>query len=81
MPEWGQYRRFEFKRGDRDFLRQAGIQPCLIYDPSPEPLRKERRARFTEKDAEWLKACGISWERNPAVQLALNFCGRQNTME
>ena len=79
MPEREHCPLFEFKRNDRGFLRIIGIRLCVIRDPRPEPLpeplRKERRARFTETDAEWLKACGISWNKEPAVQLPLDFSG------
>ena len=85
----------DLMRSDSEFLRKMGIKPCLIDDPCPEPLpeefirlcdmthvrAKERRVRLTEKDTNWLKACGVAWEREPAVQLPLDFCGRQETVK
>ncbi len=70
-------------RSDSVFLRSAGIEPCVIDDPcpGPPPLPRERQARLTERDAEWLRACGIGWEQRPAVQLSLDFCGRQKTVQ
>jgi hypothetical protein len=85
----------DLMRSDSRFLRKMGIKPCVIDDPAPEPLpeefirlcdmthvrAKERRVRLTEKDTNWLKACGVAWEREPAVQLPLDFCGRQETVK
>lgn len=85
VPERRQYRRFEFKRSDCGFLRQVGIKPCLIDDALagllPNPMRKERSIRPTEKDAEWLRECGVAWNREPAVQLPLGFCGHQEAVQ
>ncbi len=85
MSEREQYLLFESKRGDCEFLREAGIKPCVIYDPCPEPLpellRKERRARLTETDTLWLRECGAAWEREPEVQLSLNFCNSGKTVQ
>ena len=77
-------------RSDSAFLRAVGIKPCLLHDPCPEPPPEEivrlcemthvrardPRARLTEKDARWLKACGVAWEPEPAIQLPLEFCER-----
>ncbi len=72
-------------RSDSEFLRKMGMKPCVIDAPSPEPplipLPKERRARLTEKDAEWLKVCGVAWEPEPRFQLPLDFCGRQEAVQ
>ena len=53
-------------RGDSAFLRSAGIEP---------------RVRLTEKDARWLRACGVAWEPEPAVQLPLDFCGNHDDVQ
>jgi len=60
-------------------LRSTGIEPCMIDGscPDPPPQHRERQARLTKGDIEWLKACGIAWEHRPAAQLSLDFCGRQ----
>jgi hypothetical protein len=66
-------------RSDSAFLKSVGIEPCVIDDPCPEPLPlpypEKPRVRLTEKDAQWLRACGVAWEPEPAVQLLLDFCG------
>jgi hypothetical protein len=71
-------------RRDSVFLRKMGIKPCVIDDPCPEPLPlsfpEEPHARLTEKDATWLKGCGVAWEREPAFQRPLDFCGRQEAV-
>ncbi len=70
-------------RSDSEFLRKMGIRPCLIDDPCPQPLPpfpEEPYARLTEKDAAWLKACGVAWEPEPASQLPLDFCGNQEAV-
>jgi hypothetical protein len=71
-------------RSDSEFLRKMGIKPCLIDDPCPQPLPpsfpEEPHARLTEKDAAWLKACGVAWEPEPAFQLPLDFCGNQEAV-
>ncbi len=73
-------------RSDSAFLRAVGIKPCLLDDPCPEPPPEELvrlwetthvrardlRVRITEKDARWLKACGVAWEPEPAIQLPWN---------
>ena len=81
--EWKQYRLFEFNRSDRDFLSKAGIKPCVIrcFRPRPPLLMKEQPHRITEDDTKWLKQCGVTWERKRAVQLSLDFCDRQETMQ
>ncbi len=68
-------------RSDSVFLRSAGIEPCVIDFPcpGPPPLHRERQARLTGKDIDWLRECGVAWEQRPAVQLPLDFCGcREN---
>ena len=85
MPEPEQYRLFEFNRSDVNFLREVGIRPCVIRCRRPRPLPPPSPAlapaRLTGKDAEWLRACGIGWEQRLAVQLSLDFCGRQETVQ
>ena len=72
-------------RGDSAFLRSAGIEPCVIDGPCPEPLPlrfpEEPRVRLTEKDARWLRACGVAWEPEPALQLPLDFCGSHEAVQ
>ena len=70
-------------RCDSAFLRSAGIEPCMIDGPCPRPprLHRERRARLTKGDVDWLKECGVAWEPEPAVQLSLGFCGRQEAVQ
>ena len=72
-------------RSNSAFLKSVGIEPCVIGDPCPEPLPlrfpEEPRVRLTEKDARWLRACGVAWEPEPAVQLPLNFCGSQEAVQ
>ena len=72
-------------RSDSEFLRRMGIEPCAIGDPCPEPpplpYPEKPCVRVNEKDARWLKACGIAWEQRPAVQLSLDFCGRQEAVQ
>ena len=77
-------------RRDSAFLRSVGIKPCQLHDPCPErpPERfirfcemthvraRDLRVRLTEKDAQWLKVCGVAWEPEPAIQLPLDFSGR-----
>jgi hypothetical protein len=44
-------------------------------------LTKEHTPRISEEDTKWLKECGVMWEREPTVQLSLDFCGRQVTVK
>lgn len=85
MPEPEQYRLFEFKGSDRDFLRNAGIKRCVIRCFRPRPpavaLVKEHPPRITEEDTKWLRECGVLWEQKQAVQLPLDFCDRQETVQ
>jgi len=85
VTEPEQLRLFDIKRGDVSFLKEVGIKPCVIRArrsrPLQVPVRKERHIRFTGKDAEWLRECGVAWEQKPAVQLPLDFCGRQETVQ
>jgi hypothetical protein len=57
----------------------------VIDGPCPEALPKEficlcemthvrAKERLTKADHKWLKACGVAWEREPAVQFSLDFC-------
>ncbi|MBZ5669549.1 MAG: hypothetical protein LAO04_07465 [Acidobacteriia bacterium] len=79
-------------RRDSVFLRKMGIKPCVIDDPCPEPPPEEfirlcemthvrAKERLTKADHKWLKAMAVAWEREPAVQLPLDFCGHQETVQ
>jgi hypothetical protein len=85
VPERRQYQLFEFTPSDRDFLRKVGIKPCVIRCRRPPPLLPSfpaiAPARLTGKDIEWLRGCGVAWEQRPAVQLSLDFCGRQEAVQ
>jgi len=85
VPEPEQCRLFEFNQGDVSFLRKVGIKPCVIRCRRPRPLLPSfpaiAPARLTGKDIVWLKECGVAWEQRPAVQLSLDFCGRQETVQ
>ena len=82
MPEPDQHWLFDFNRSDRDFLRNAGIKPCVIRCFHPRlpavALIMEHPPGITGKDIEWLRECGVAWERKPAVQLPLDFSGCRN---
>jgi hypothetical protein len=69
----------EVVRSDLAFLRSLGIEPCLLYEPSPVPSihAAEPRVRLTEADQKRLKAWGVAWDPEPALQLCLEFCGDQ----
>ena len=84
----------ELIRSDSAFLKSLGIEGCVIDDPCPEPPLEEVirlcemthvlvKERLTKADHEWLKAMAVAWERErePAVQLSLDFCGRQETVQ
>jgi len=79
MPEREQFWLFEVRQTDCEFLRQAGVKPSVIDDPRPRPLPQpchgEPHVRLTGMDAAWLKACGVAWKREPAVQLPLDLSG------
>jgi hypothetical protein len=83
VPE--QCRLFEFNQGDVSFLRKVGIRPCVIRYRRPRPLLPSfpaiAPARLTGKDIGWLRECGVAWEQRPAVQLSLDFCGRQEAVQ
>lgn len=85
MPEPEQLGLFEFKPSDRDFLSGAGIKPCVIRCFRPRShavaLIREHPPGITGTDLQWLKECGVVWERKPAVQLSLDFCDRQETVQ
>jgi len=85
MPDRELFWLYEVRQGDREFLRQAGVKPCLIDDPYPrslrQPLHGEPHVRLTKQDANLLKACGVRWEPEPMVQLPLDFCGRQDVVQ
>ncbi len=56
--------------GDGQFLREMGIEPCLLDDPFPRPLPPRLPPgplipSLTEKDARWLLNLGVMWEREP----------------
>lgn len=77
VPQQGQCRLFEFNRGDGGFLRKVGIKPGVIRCRRPRPLPPgvpaRAPARLTGKGIEWLRVCCVAWEREPAVQLPLDF--------
>lgn len=85
MPERELFWLFEVRQKDGEFLRQAGVTPCLIDDPCPRSLPQsingEPHVRLTKQDANLLKACGVRWEPEPMVQLPLDFCGRQDVVQ
>ena len=76
----------DLMRSDSEFLRKMGIKACVIDDPCPEPPLEEvirqcdmthvrAKERLTKADRQWLKAMGVAWEPEPAVQLPMDFCG------
>jgi hypothetical protein len=81
VPEPEQHRLFEFTGSDRDFLTKVGIKPCVIRCFRPRlhavALVKEYPPRITGTDLQWLKECGVAWERKRAVQIPLDFSGCQ----
>ena len=73
-------------RSDSAFLKSLGIEGCVIDDPAPKPPLEEvirqcdmthvrAKERLTKADHQWLKAMAVAWEREPAVQLPMDFCG------
>jgi len=92
MPEREQYWLFEVRRSDSAFLKSMGIESCVIDDPCPEPPLEEVirqcemthvlvKERLTKADHQWLKAMAVAWEREPAFQLPLDFCGHQEVVQ
>ena len=81
VPEPEQYRLFEFTGSDRDFLTKVGIRRCVIRCFRPRPpavaLIREHPPGITRKDIDWLRECGVTWERKRAVQIPLDFSGCQ----
>jgi hypothetical protein len=79
MPEPEQQRLFEFKGSDLSFLKEVGIRPCVIRCRRPRPLPPSfpaiAPACLTEKEIEWLRECGVAWERKQAIQIPLDFSG------
>jgi hypothetical protein len=69
-----EYRLLETVRSDFGFLRSMGIAPCLIDRPLSLTFPGRPYIQLTDADARWLKACGVEWEPEPAVQLPLDFC-------
>ena len=71
-------------RSDTAFLNSVGIEPCVLCDPSPQPVPHPRpaalRARLTKADKKLLKAMYIAWEPQPALQLRL-FCGDEEDVQ
>jgi hypothetical protein len=58
--------------GDGQFLRELGIDPCLLDDPFPRPLPpplppESLIPSLTEKDACWILNLGITWEHEPEL--------------
>jgi hypothetical protein len=56
--------------GDGQFLRETGIDPCLLDDPFPRPLPpplppESLIPSLTGKDACWLLNLGVMWEQEP----------------
>ena len=72
-----EYRLLETVRNDFAFLRSMGIEPCVIDRPLPLSHPGGPHIRLTDADARWLKACGVTWEPQPAFQLPLEFCGHE----
>jgi hypothetical protein len=58
--------------GDIKFLRELGIEPSSLDDPSPSslppPLPPEALIhKLMEKDACWLQNLGVMWEHEPEL--------------
>ena len=58
--------------GDGQFLREMGIDPCLLDDPFPRPLPpplppESLIPSLTEKDACWILNLGVTWEHEPEL--------------
>jgi hypothetical protein len=82
VPEPEQLGLFEFKRSDSSFLTKVGIRRCVIRCFRPRStavaLIRDHPPGITEKDIEWLRECGVAWERKRAVQIPLDFSGCRN---
>ena len=76
-----EYRLLETVRSDFAFLRSLGIEPCVIDRPLLLPYPGRPPVRLTDADARWLKACGVAWEPEPAIQLPLDFCQRHSLQQ
>lgn len=73
-PMWElEYLRWGAVRSDLASLRPAGIAPRLIDGPLPPSCPERPHVRLTDAEARWLKACGVAWEREPELQLALGL--------
>jgi hypothetical protein len=71
-------------RSDSAFLKSAGIEPCVIRDPFPEPLPlrfPEEPVSASPRRTPSGSGRGVAWEQEPAVQLSLGFCGRQEIVQ
>ena len=81
MPEPEQLRLFEIRRSDQAFLTKVRIKPCVIRcfrrRPPAVALIREHPPGITRKDIDWLRECGVTWERKRAVQIPLDFSGCQ----
>ena len=68
--------------GDGQFLREMGIDPCLLADPFPRPLPPPIPPgpvipSLTEKDACWLLNLGVMWEQEPEPDFIPPKCLRE----
>jgi len=79
-----EYRLKEVMRSDSAFLRSVGIVPCVVDGSLLEllllPCPGGPHVPLTEKDAMWLRACGVAWEPRPEVQPRLDFCGHREAV-
>ena len=50
-----------------------GFEDVIRFCDMTHIRTKERRVRLTKNDAEWLKAIGAAWKKQPALQLPLDF--------
>jgi len=56
--------------GDREFMKEVGIEACTLYDPFPPSLPPPSPPeapipKLTEEDACWLQKLGVMWEHEP----------------
>jgi hypothetical protein len=56
--------------GDIQFLKEVGIEPCSLGDPSPgslppPPPPEATIPKWTEEDEQWLQNLGVMWEQDP----------------
>ena len=77
MAEVGKGWLTDVMQSDARFLKELGVEACLIDDPFAVPLLlpdpQELSIVLSRSDHKWLKAIAVRWQQDPEYQIPMDI--------